>query len=339
MRQVQCPRCGYVFSAPEQSANACPNCGLPTLAPDSTTPTITMPPVGASSASAWGQPTPTASAPAPTSSPYPPSDAPTSVPSWGATPYSAPSYDPSPAVGYSMPSPAGSVPIGGSPSAPHASSGRSPRLLAIIAAAVALVVILGVVGALAAGIGSKNATAKPTATARVTTRSTVPALPKGYTLYTDRSGLYAIGYPGDWSTTPVDDARYSIIEFSQSNLGATVEIERVSLSGVTLNPATAQPYLSNVFKGFAQALSNGNAGGNMSAVSAMTLAGSAWFEASGDVTYTAGDSQMTARLVVDMTARSGSAVLMARFASLASDYDTLNTRYFTPMLATFRFLR
>ena len=338
MRQIQCARCGYVYTAQESNANACPHCGMPTLAPDSATPTITVAPAGF--AAAWGQPT----GAAPTVTPYS-SDAPTPAPSWGLNAQTIPSQGSAPLVGSPAPLVGSPAPVGGASAlsvgsayTPNAPRGESRRLLAIIAAVVAVVVMLGIVGTLVSG-GSKQATAKPTATTRATTRPTAPALPKGYTLYTEKSGLYAIGYPSDWSTTPVNDPRYSIIEFSQSNLGATMEIERVSFVGAALTAATAQPFLANVFKGFTQTFSGGNATGGMSNVSEVKLAGSTWFEASGDITHMVAGSQMTVRLVVDLTGHAGSAVAVTRIASLGSDYDSLNSQYFTPMLATFRFLK
>lgn len=332
MRQIQCPRCGYVYTAQEHNANACPNCGLQTPAPDSATPTVTVTPAGF--ASAWGPPTATA----PTISPYS-SDAPTPTPAWAPDAHTLPSQSSAPPAQPFTPAPAVGNPANGAPYTPNSPRGGSRRLLAIVAAVVAAVVLLGVVGALAAGGGLNKASAKPTATTRVTPRPTAPALPKGYTLYTDKSGLYALGYPSDWSTTPVNDPRYSIIEFAQPNLGATVEIERVSFVGAALTAATAQPFLTKVFDGFTRALAGGNAGGHTSSVTEVKLAGNTWFEASGDINYTVNDSWMTTHLVVDMTAHGGSAVLVARIASLGSDYDSLNTQYFTPMLATFRFLK
>ena len=300
MRQIQCPRCGYTYSAADRSANACPNCGQPTLPPDSATPTITTPTIATDSAFFVTPPPPGAS-----QQPVQP----------GVTP--------------GPDSPPGQAPR----------NDHRRRLLTIVAALLAAVALIAIVGALAASAGSKKAIATATATTRATARPTSPSLPAGYTLYTDESGLYAIGYPHDWSITPVNDARFSISEFAQPNLGATMEIERVSLLGTPLSAATAQPLFTRVFQGFAQTLASGNVAGSQSGVSQVKLAGNTWLEEGGDITYTVGGEQMSTHVVVDIISHHGQAVLVARIASVGGDYSALNTQYFAPMLETFRFLK
>jgi hypothetical protein len=197
--------------------------------------------------------------------------------------------------------------------------------------------MLGVIGALAANGGSKKTTGARGATATATAHAT-PTLPASYTLYTDTSGLYAVAYPSDWSTTPVDGTEFSIALFADTRLGATVEVERVSHADGNLSATAARTFLGDAFTGFSQALANGASVSNQSSVSRVTLAGSAWFEESADATYTVAGSPMSSRIVVDITNHGGSTLMVARIAAQTSDYDALNTQYFTPMLATFRFL-
>ncbi|MGH2486967.1 MAG: hypothetical protein ACRDHE_13235, partial [Ktedonobacterales bacterium] len=158
------------------------------------------------------------------------------------------------------------------------------------------------------------------------------------TLYTDTSGLYAVAYPSDWSTTPVVGTEFSIALFADTGLGATVEVERAAHADGDLSAAAAQTFLADAFTGFSQALANGAAVSNQSSVSRVTLAGSAWFEESADANYTVAGSRMTSRIVVDITNHGGSTLMLARVAAQTGDYDSLNTQYFTPMMATFRFL-
>ena len=329
MPQIQCSRCGFAYSAMGRGANACPSCGMPALPPSSSAPTITRPASGHSSE--WRR----ATATAPTYSPYPAEDL-TPSSSWEPDARTQPARDRAFAA---SPSSARTNSQSGASYGPGTARGGQRRRLTIIAAVAVAALILGVVGVLAASGLGKKAAISPTATVRATERPTAPALPTGYALYTDKSGLYAIGYPSDWSTTPVDDPRYSIILFAQSNLGATVEIERVSFGEAALTGATAQPLLVDVFKGYAQVLASGASVGNQSSVTQVKLAGNNWFEETADATYTVAGSQMTSHIVVDITGHDGAAIILVRIVSQGSDYDTLNTRYFTPMIATFRFLK
>ena len=211
------------------------------------------------------------------------------------------------------------------------------RLLSIVAVVVVAAVMLGVIGALAANGGSKKTTGARAATATATARAT-PTVPAHYTLYTDASGVYAIAYPSDWSTTPVDGTEFSIALFADTGLGATVEVERAAHADGALSASAAQTFLSDAFSGFSQALTNGASVSNQSGVSRVTLAGGEWFEESADADYTVAGSRMTSRIVVDVTNHAGSTLMLARVAAQTGDYDSLNAHYFTPMIATFRFL-
>lgn len=336
---MRCSRCGFDVAALDRNARVCPNCGLPLPSPDAPAPRLTAPPVAGGAPGDWGQATapapayrpssPPGQSPAPTSPPDPQSFATQRLPTVAAN---APRDDPSATLDAS---PTITIPA----LAGNGGGWRSRRrLLSIVAVVVVAAVTLGVIGALAANGGSKKTTGARGATATATAHAT-PTLPANYTLYTDTSRLYAVAYPSDWSTTPVDGTEFSIIEFSQSNLGATLEIERVSLLGSDLTAASAQPLFTQVFEGFAHAVSSsGNVGGDQSAISQVKLAGSTWFEERGDINYTVAGSPMSSRIVVDITNHGGSTLMVARIAAQASDYDSLNTQYFTPMLATFRFL-
>lgn len=342
MQQMQCARCGYTLAGTPGSLAVCPNCGQQTMIPGGTPQGWNAYP-GNQQAGGYSSPSSGNLYGGPTQE----------QPSYGSGPNygGGPSYGSGPA--YGQPAPPYPVPQeqyggpggafgapqpGGYPSGypmPPAPNRRNPIL------PIALVVVLLLVAGgafLFISKGHTSGTAKtPTATATTgaTATPTTPSLPSGYSQYSDPNGLYAVGYPSDWTEQDNNSGSVTAALFSNPDHSDIFEVADTSSSGASTSDLS--PVLSQYFTGLAGSLPNG-AVGTTSQPQDVRIAGQTWTQESGDINYSdSSGSSATAHSEVAAISRNGHIYIIADVTQDGSTFDGEKSQYFTPMINTFAF--
>lgn len=199
---------------------------------------------------------------------------------------------------------------------------RNPALL-IVGAVVAVVLLLGIIGAAVvfANHNGQKTVAQATPTITATATASVPA---GFTQFTDADNVYKIDYPSGWTKTATSgDFSLTIFSGAPAHVPAVFEVEYFK---TTLDPKTLQ---DQFFKGLAL---TGTVSNKQDPTTA-SLAGETWQSEAADVTM----GQSTQHVVVLATNHGKYSVLIAYLAAKTS-FDSSDTQDFQPMVSSFQFV-
>ncbi|HEX8036094.1 MAG TPA: hypothetical protein VF510_19710 [Ktedonobacterales bacterium] len=361
MRQIPCPMCGRRVTISENSPVPCPSCGVPVSAPtaeppvapiltddDSATRVATIPP---------SEPAPAEAAPAvvapaiPVAEPPTPPSAPLSSLSEVTDPRTQPA---SPAevqqVAYPPATPAPAAVLAAEqaitqtyhatptpqpetlpytpivPAAPQPAqptSKRNPALL-IVGAVVAVVILLGIIGAAVvfANHTIQQPTAQPTSTTAATATS---AAPVGFIQFTDDGNVYKLNYPSDWKKTATSgDFSLTIFTGTPEKLPGVFEVEYFKIK---VDPKTVQDT-------FFTALEKSGKVTNKQEPTSVSLAGGTWQRVTADV-----GTGSTTQHVVSLAANHGQYTLLIAYQAVQVAFDEADTHAFQPMLNSFQFVQ
>jgi hypothetical protein len=214
--------------------------------------------------------------------------------------------------------------------APLAEKKVNPFLIAgIVIVVAALVTCAGIGVAIyslahsAGGSTSVTPIASPSPAATATS-----SLPVGFAAFSDNNGLYAVAVPASWTHTPTSAQTISLDVFSEPRQQAAFEIESVNAASSGQDPKT----LDDLF--IKTVASNGNVT-NKRGPSSVTVGATQWTQESGDVTIRA----IGATHVVVLATTHAEHTMLIAYLAPAKTFSGLDTQYFQPMLANFRFLK
>lgn len=363
IRQIPCPMCGRRVMVGENSPVPCPSCGVPVSAPaaeppvapfptddDSATRVATIPP--AEPAPAGAAPAVIATAPPAAELPAPPS-APLSALSGGTDPRTQPvsaaevqqaTYPPATPGSAAVPAPEQPItqtynatptqqpetqtqpytPVMQPAQQPaQATSKRNPALL-IVGAVIALVLLLGIIGAavvFANRIGPQPP-AQPTSTPAATATS---SLPVGFIQFTDAGNVYKVNYPSNWTKTATSgDLNLTIFAGTPAFIPGVFEVEYFKTK---VDPKTVQDT-------FFTSLEKTGKVTNKQEPTTVSLAGEKWQSQAADV----GTGSATQH-VVSLAANHGQYTLLIAYLATTAAFDSADTQAFQPMLKSFQFVQ
>jgi hypothetical protein len=148
--------------------------------------------------------------------------------------------------------------------------------------------------------------------------------------------LYTIGYPSNWSKTNQSSGGAGVVLFQSPDRTSVFVVTAVPAAGVTTSELSLA--LNEYFSVVAQSLPGGGAASNTSSPQNVTIAGQTWTEESGDINYTdVSGNSATAHSEVVAVVQNGHAYIMAYATQSASNFDSVKSQYFTPMINSFAF--
>ncbi|MGZ3582761.1 MAG: hypothetical protein ACXWP6_08510 [Ktedonobacterales bacterium] len=362
IRQIPCPMCGRRVTVSENSPVPCPSCGVPVSAPaaeppvapsltddDSATRVATIPPA---------EPVPAEAAPAvvataiPVAEPHAPPSAPLSPVSEVTDPRTQPiSAAEVQQVAYPPALPASAAPTPEQPitqtyhptptqqpetqtqtyapvvpPVPQLIVPRSKRnsALVIIGVVVAVVVLLGIIGAAVvfANHPLLQSPAQPTSTPAATATSSVPV---GFIQFTDAGNVYKVNYPSNWAKTATSgDLNLALFAGTPAFVPGVFEVEYFKTKA---DPKTIQDT-------FFTSLEKTGKVTNKQEPTTVSLAGEPWQRETADV----GTGSATQH-VVSLAANHGQYTLLIAYLATTAAFDSADTQAFQPMLNSFQFVQ
>jgi hypothetical protein len=222
----------------------------------------------------------------------------------------------------------GAPPAFGMPPAPEK---KAPGWLVPVIVAAVLVLLAAIGGGAFAltrgGSPSVAATATPAATNTPAPTAT-PAVPAGFKLYTDSSNLFQMVVPADWSAsgTAVDQRGALFTSASQP-----IAFDAKYVAGATPSSSEIATLGDTFFTGVAGA--SGTIA-HRTGPTPVLLASITWTQFAADVT----SSGVTLHAVVLVGVHGNNTFVLA-YAGLVSDFATLDTQFFQPVLQSFTFLQ
>lgn len=266
----------------------------------------------------------------------PPASGP-AYPSTGmTTPYApaAPSQPLQPyqvAPGYPTQAGYGQYPQGGAPYAQPAAPTKRRRWPMVVGIIVGVVLLLCVIGGAFAYMGlNKFAGQVSTGISQTETASAVTptpeatateAIPADYTLFTDSTDGYSIAYPNSWQKS----ATGSDVIFLDTSVPADMVVGAVPDN-------LSQSDIASTESQFFKSAAGGGKVSNVKGPTTVTLAGESWTQESADIS-TSGQTIHAVVLVANHSTRA----YIVGYLAAKSNFSSLDTQYFQPMLNTISF--
>jgi hypothetical protein len=197
---------------------------------------------------------------------------------------------------------------------------------------VAVLVLLAAIGGGALALtrgGSSSVAATPTPVPTNTPAPTAtPAAPAGFKLYTDASNQFQMFVPADWSATGTAGDQRGVLFSSASK---PIAFDAKYVAGATPSSSEIATLGDTFFTGVAGAAGTIT---HKTGPTPVSLASTTWTQFAADVT----SSGVTLHAVVLVGVHGNNTFVLA-YAGLVSDFSSLDTQFFQPVLQSFTFLQ
>lgn len=203
---------------------------------------------------------------------------------------------------------------------------RNPALL-IVGVVVAVVLLLGILGAAVVFANRAGPHADATATAAATATSAIPA---GFVQFTDDGKVYSLDYPSAWTKTATAGDTLSLAVFSGSSaqVPAVFEVEYVK---ATMDPKALEDQFFKTLAAMGKVT-------NQQPPTDVSQAGATWQRETADIATGQTTQPVVSQHVVVLVTSHGQYTVLIAYLASKDAFDSADTQDFQPMLGSFQFL-
>ncbi len=216
-------------------------------------------------------------------------------------------------------------------SAPPKGKGGLALIFAAIGVVALLVVIVGGLYAFRTALASTHqATASATTTATISLPTPTATLPAGFSLYTDQSGKFQLAQPTSWTRTVSSSSSVDDVLWVSQEKTADIVIGHSAGTATSADITSAE---TNTFKQFSLSAGGDGSYNHFAGPTSVLMAGENWTQEAADVPI----HGVVLHGIVIAVDHQGSFYIIAYFG-LKSDFASLDSHTFQPMLHSFTFL-